>query len=64
MTPAELRAALSRLGLSQAEAARRMGMTPEAVAHWLSGRRAIPKYVEALVTAWLQLAGIEKPPGS
>ena len=55
MTPAEFRAALTRLGLSQAEAARRIGVTSMAVAHWLAGRRPVPGYAVALVANWIKL---------
>jgi transcriptional regulator with XRE-family HTH domain len=57
MTPADFRAALTRLGLSQAEAARRIGVTSMAVAHWLAGRRPVPKYAVALLNSWSNQQG-------
>lgn len=37
MTPDELRDILARLGISQNELARRIGVTSAAVAHWSTG---------------------------
>lgn len=45
MTPAELRAALDRLGLSQSGAARLWGMNPRTVRRWLAGEQDIPAWV-------------------
>ena len=45
MTPTELRDTLRRLGLSQIEAARLLGVDPSAVRRWLTdkdSRRSIP----------------------
>lgn len=53
MTPADLRAALSRLGLSQSEAARRCGVDPRTMRRWLAGDRRIPGPVVELVRTWL-----------
>jgi len=58
MTPAQFREALARLSLTQAEAARRMGVTPAAVTRWLSGARPIPKYAVELLSAWEKLANL------
>jgi transcriptional regulator with XRE-family HTH domain len=54
MTAAELRRALTRLGLSQSEAAQRLGVTQPAVSGWARGQYAVPGPVQAAVTAWLQ----------
>jgi DNA-binding transcriptional regulator YiaG len=43
----ELRAALEALGLSQAEFAGLLGVTPRAVALWLAGERLVPGPVVA-----------------
>ena len=51
MTPAQLRASLSTLGLSQARAAALLGVTTDAVSKWANGKRAIPGPVARLV--WL-----------
>jgi transcriptional regulator with XRE-family HTH domain len=42
MNDTELRAALAGLHLSQADFARLLGVTPRAVAMWISGERAVP----------------------
>ena len=49
MTPAQLRASLSTLGLSQARAAALLGVTTDAVSKWANGKRAIPGPVARLV---------------
>ena len=58
MTPSDLRLAIARLGLSQVALARLTGQTPVTVARWLSGNRAVPRWLdtwlamfEALTTA-------------
>lgn len=62
MTPTDFLATLQRLGLSQAEAARLLGVTPGAVTRWAQGARAVPGPVVRLlglceamprVVAWL-----------
>jgi len=53
MTPADLRAALARLGLSQSEAARYCGVDPRSMRRWLRGDRRIPGPVVELVKTWL-----------
>lgn len=57
MTPEQLRAALERLGLTQAEAARRLGVTLRSVQHWVSGSRKIGRPVAMLVEGWLKAGG-------
>jgi len=42
MTPDDLKAALTELGISQADFARLINVTPRAVALWISGDRGIP----------------------
>ena len=49
MTPATLSATLQRLGLSQAEAARLLGVTPGAVTRWVRGNRPVPGPVVRLL---------------
>ena len=49
MTPADLSATLARLGISQAEAARLLGVTPGAVTRWVQGKRAVPGPVVRLL---------------
>lgn len=52
MTPAQLRDALARLGLSQTGAARLMGVDARTVRYWAAGEREIPAPVEKLLECW------------
>ena len=54
MTPRQLRAALKRLGLSQSEAARRLGIQQSTMNRWLAGERKIPGPVAAALKCWLE----------
>lgn len=45
MTPAELRAELARLGLTQSEAARRLGIDPRTMRRWCGGEYDVPAWV-------------------
>lgn len=56
MTPADFRAALDRLELSQSEAARRLGVDPRTVRRWIAGDRRIPGPVVELLRTWLARA--------
>ena len=47
MTAAELRAAVGKLDLSQAQLARLLDVTPRAINTWLSGTRPVPGPVAA-----------------
>jgi transcriptional regulator with XRE-family HTH domain len=49
MTPAALTSTLQRLGLSQAECARLLGVTPGAVTRWAKGNRPVPGPVVRLL---------------
>lgn len=49
LTPSQLRAALARLGLSQAGAAARWGYSTDALELYLAGKRRIPRRVAVLV---------------
>ncbi len=55
MTAKELAAALERLKLTQAEAARRLGVTPTTVYRWLAGDRKIPGPAVAALKCWKEL---------
>lgn len=46
MTPAQLRSALARLGLSQVGAARLYGIDPSTMRRYLSGRQPVPAWME------------------
>ena len=52
MTGKQFRKYLDRLGLSQAEAARRMYVTTTTVFRWASEARKIPGPVVALLECW------------
>lgn len=54
MSRTELRRALRELGLSQSEAARRLGVQQSTMYRWLAGERKIPGPVEAAVKCWLE----------
>ena len=49
MTPAELRAALQRLHISQAHLGRLTGKDPVTVNRWANGRLSVPVYVETIL---------------
>jgi hypothetical protein len=51
MSPDELRFALVKLGISQAELARLIGVTPRAITLWVGSERSVP----GSVSAYLQL---------
>ncbi len=53
VTRQQLRAAIKRLGISQVEASRRLGVDPSTVRRWLSGARRIPEPVAILLRTWL-----------
>lgn len=55
MSPSELRSALQSLGLSQAEFAKLVGVTPRAVSLWLSNEREIPGPLAAYARLLLSL---------
>jgi transcriptional regulator with XRE-family HTH domain len=56
MSGEQLRAALAALGLSQLEAARRLGVDGRTVRRWVAGDRRIPGPVVELVRTWLARA--------
>lgn len=49
MTPAELRAILARLGLSQVRAAHCLGISDRAIRMWLDGDRVIPQPIARIL---------------
>lgn len=53
MTPEQFLDALSRLGLSKAEAARQLGVARSTVSRWAEGARTIPGPVVELIRTWL-----------
>jgi DNA-binding transcriptional regulator YiaG len=52
MSPAQLRAALRRLKLSQVGLAKRLKVDPRTVRRWIAGDRRIPEAVALLFEAW------------
>lgn len=56
MRAAELRAALGRLGLSQAEAARLLGVRLRTVQRWIAGRPEVAEPAAQALRAWCRLA--------
>jgi len=62
MTPRELQAALSGLGWSSGELARRLGVHPNSVSGWKGVKRDIPPYVpEYLRVVSLAKAILDQP---
>ncbi len=55
LSPAQLRAALQTLGLTQAEFGRLIGRTARSINRWVVGDRAIPP--EAVIVVKLMLSG-------
>jgi transcriptional regulator with XRE-family HTH domain len=53
MTQRQLRAALKRLGWSQLEGARRLGVAPRTMRYWVAGERRIPESVALLLRTWI-----------
>jgi DNA-binding transcriptional regulator YiaG len=49
MTPADLRAALARLGLTQAGAAHLLGVDARTMRRWLAGTREMPEPARRLL---------------
>ena len=56
MTAAEFRETVKRLGLSQAEAARRLNVTTQAVWNWADGRRKISDSTSKVIYNWISEA--------
>lgn len=57
----DLRALLDRLGASYDDFGAACGVTPAAVAGWVSGRQEIPRFVELLLQAaqWMETAAVQ-----
>jgi transcriptional regulator with XRE-family HTH domain len=56
VTPADFRAALGRLGWTQTEAAKRLGVSGQPrISRWARGVRPVPPYIVKSVRAHLEL---------
>lgn len=62
MIPAQLRAALKRLGLTQVAAAQVIGVAPRTVRQWLAGDRRIPEPAARLLALWIAHPDLLRPP--
>jgi transcriptional regulator with XRE-family HTH domain len=60
LTSEEIRRILGHLGLTQAEAAQLLGVTPRTVRRWLEGDE-LPGPAEQALRAWLRLAEMRMP---
>lgn len=58
MTPAELRDALTYLGMKQVDVARMLGVHPRSVRKWTGGHAPIPSMAESFLR-FLVLTGIK-----
>jgi transcriptional regulator with XRE-family HTH domain len=56
VTALQLRRALTALGLSQSEGARRLGVEQSTMYRWCAGKQPVPGPVVAAVQAWRELA--------
>lgn len=61
MEPEELRRALVQLDLTQAEAARALGVGLRTVQGWVAGEHEIPGPAARLVRLWLRHPGLRPP---
>lgn len=61
MTGAELRDTLDRIGLTKAEAAQLLDVTPRTVQNWISGTHAVPGAVDRLLRTWLRRPEVRPP---
>jgi len=60
MTPAELASSLAELGWTQAELGRRLGMAPDTVSRWATGRVSMPVWLSAHVALLLELQDLHR----
>ena len=54
MSPQRFRGALRQLGVSQVQAAKRLGVNPRTLRRWVAGDSRIPESVGLLVELWLR----------
>ena len=60
MTPASLRALIERLGISQIETARLIGVDPSTIRRYLSGRLTVPEPTTRLLYAIEDIPGMRE----
>lgn len=58
MDPRSLREKLDKLGMSQRELARKLGVTDRAVRYWIEGKNRIPAWLKS----WLEMYEKLNPP--
>ena len=64
MNNQKLEQALRILGLTQADLAAHLGVTPRSVRRWQTGEQPIPHWVQEIVAVWLQLHEWKLPWGA
>jgi DNA-binding transcriptional regulator YiaG len=52
MSPQQFRQALRQLGMSQVQAAKRLGVNPRTVRRWVAGDSRIPESVSLVLQLW------------
>jgi DNA-binding transcriptional regulator YiaG len=60
LQPSEIAAALTRLGISEAEFARQLGVAPELLSGWASGIRNQPKAIDNLMRVFLAFSNVRE----
>lgn len=60
MSPDELKRRLAELGLSQSEAARRMGVNLRSLQRWIAGETDVPAMAVALLDCWRTIQRLRK----
>jgi transcriptional regulator with XRE-family HTH domain len=58
MTPAELKAALSTIGMKQNAMAEQMGLSANTISRYMSGELTVPKYIETHIGMLLDLRNL------
>ena len=54
MSPQQFRQVLRQLGLSQVQAAKRLGVNPRTLRRWVAGDSRIPESVGLVLQLWLR----------
>jgi hypothetical protein len=64
MNAEKLEQSLRHLGLTQADLAAHLGVTPRSVRRWQAGEQQIPHWVQEIIAVWLQLHERKLPWGA